>query len=212
MIYKTEIENFHLFESYKERNLYYKIFAGYFFNEIIPEYSLRKERFINALAKISTDKSRVYDPSNQITSLLENLGKEKWNVTFDYHTAQIFAEDKRDDRGEMSDVLITSNKAFLSIECKFLSNFTIEKDIYSVQARIAKFATQFNLLPIQVLLLKQEKWGYSKKLDGRIIETITGSFSPIIVMFWEDLLSIIDNKTVSEFLEKQLNRNLKSVV
>ncbi len=24
------------FESYKERNLYYKFFAGYFFNELVP--------------------------------------------------------------------------------------------------------------------------------------------------------------------------------
>ena len=35
-------------ESYKERNLYYKIFAGYLFNELVPGNKKRKAAFIYA--------------------------------------------------------------------------------------------------------------------------------------------------------------------
>ena len=43
---------FHIRESYKERNLYYKIFAGYIFNELIPGEEERKNQFLNLLNEI----------------------------------------------------------------------------------------------------------------------------------------------------------------
>lgn len=104
MIFKSEADDFHLLESYKERNLYYKIFGGYFFNELIDDCAKRKEQFINLIAAVS-DNERVWDPENKVPSFLKNMAVEKdWGVTFDYHTAQVFQEDKREDRGEMSDV------------------------------------------------------------------------------------------------------------
>ena len=42
MLYDTSDQTF---ESEKERNLYYKIFAGYLLNERIPRWQDRLERF-----------------------------------------------------------------------------------------------------------------------------------------------------------------------
>lgn len=210
MIYKTEIEDFHLLESYKERNLYYKVFGGYFFNEIIPGYEARKCKFIDLIAENRFDEERLFDPEKRVTSIFDKLRNENINVTFDYHTAQIFKEDKLTDRGEMSDILITTKSCMISIECKFFSNFEINKDIFSVQNRIRKFAKRFDLIPIQILLLKSEKWRYSGKIRTRIDQQSRSEedslIAPIIVLFWEELAELIDNSLVKEYLLKQLSR------
>ena len=49
MIFDISADNWEDKESYKERNLYYKIFAGYLFNEIIPGEEERKNSFIDLL-------------------------------------------------------------------------------------------------------------------------------------------------------------------
>ena len=212
MIYKTEIEDFHLFESYKERNLYYKIFGGYFFNEIVPGYETRISKFITLIADNRLEEERIYDPMKCADLIFSKLRNEKINVTFDYHTAQIFRDDKSKDRGEMSDVLITTKSCMISIECKFLSNFNIGKDIFSVQDRMRKFAKQFDLIPLQILLLKKDKWFYSGKIRSRIEQESTSKkdkiIAPIIVVFWEEVAELIDNSVVKEYLTKQLNRKL----
>jgi len=213
MIFKTEIEDFHLFESYKERNLYYKIFAGYYFNEIVPGYEERKSKFFSLLENGIQDEERIYGCRQDINEILSDTRQEKLNLTFDYHPAQIFKDNKKLDRGEMSDILITTTSTMISIECKFLSDFDIDKDILLVQRRIKKFSMQFYLRPIQVLLLKKEKWATSAKIKTRIDQVLDSNsesfiFSPIVVVFWEDILDLIDNAIVKEYLAKQLKRRL----
>lgn len=39
-----------LFESYKERNVYYKIFAGYLLNELVPGHADRLRRLCSVLS------------------------------------------------------------------------------------------------------------------------------------------------------------------
>lgn len=94
----------------------------------------------------------------------------------------------------------------ISIECKFLSNFSIQKDIESVQDRIDKFSsdTRFKRDPLQLLLLKKDKWDNSAKFIGRL-ETLQPKI-PIVVIFWEELNEIIDNESVKKYLTTQIHR------
>lgn len=128
-------------------------------------------------------------------------------MTFDYHTAQIFKEDKVEDRGEMSDVLILTKTKMISIECKFLSNFSIQKDVDSVQKRIQKFSAHYKLAPLQVLLLKEDKWQRSGKLSGKL-ETFNPAI-PIIVIFWDELEPLISTRQVNTYLKSQINREIR---
>lgn len=207
MIFRTDTKDFYELESYKERNLYYKIFAGYLLNEAVPGYISRKEKFLDLITNIKGDSERVFDSNGQVMSVIEAMKNEDISTTFDYHTAQEFKEDKRDDRGEMSDILIVSDTCMVSVECKFGSNFSVDKDILTVQNRIKKFNGRFKRNPIQVLLLKKGKWSFSGKIKGRI--HIGELYCPIVVLFWEDIEKIIDNGGVKDYLVKQLKREFR---
>lgn len=207
MIFRPNLDSFDELESYKERNLYYKIFAGYLLNEVVPEYTSRKEKFFDLITSIHEDSDRVFDTDGRLRDIIETIKVEDMSVTFDYHTAQIFADDKRDDRGEMSDVLLLSDTCMVSVECKFGSNFSIDKDILTVQNRIKKFNGRFKRNPIQVLLLKKGKWSFSGKIKERI--NIGELYCPIVVLFWEDIQNIIDDEGVRDYLVKQLDRKFK---
>lgn len=132
MIFKNDTKDFYELESYKERNLYYKIFAGYLLNETVPGYASRKGKFFELISSVHCNSERVFDSNGKVQDIVETINGEDITVTFDYHTAQEFKEDKRDDRGEMSDILIVSDTCMVSIECKFGSNFSVEKDILTV--------------------------------------------------------------------------------
>jgi hypothetical protein len=207
MIFKTEAENFHLLESYKERNLYYKIFAGYLLNEIIPGYGQRKEKLLHLLKNIRKEEQRFIDPFDKTQIVFEALEKETWNITFDYHITQCFTGV---DGGEMSDILLHTKSSIISFECKYTSNFDIQDDIYSVHDRIRKFCDEFDLAAVQVLLLKKDKWNKSTKITGRYDPSALADKNiPIIVIFWEELSEIIDDSRVKFFLNTQIARPRK---
>jgi hypothetical protein len=88
----------------------------------------------------------------------------------------------------MSDILILSPKSFLSIECKFLSNISYDKDVKEVQERILEFINGTDLKPLQILLLKEKKWINSKLGKN---ELNWDSNVPIIVLYWEELSTLI---------------------
>ena len=56
----------------------------------------------------------------KIRSIWSAIDKKNIQATFDYHSSQIIKDHKKDDRGEMSDVLLLTKSHFISIECKFL--------------------------------------------------------------------------------------------
>jgi len=201
-------ENIELFESHKERNFYYKIFAGFLFNELIPGYEERKNLFLKLLASKFADNNRFFHVKNDAVLFLERMKAERWNVTFDYHLSQIFREDKADDRGEMSDVLILGETCFISVECKFLSNYSIDKDILTEQKRIRKFASHFQLAPFQILLVKRQKWNKSSRIRNRPRLIASGhQFDiPLLVLFWDELEAIVDSPSVKAYLLKQDKR------
>lgn len=214
MIFKN-LPNSKDLESYKERNLYYKFFAGYYFNELVPDESSRKIRFLEKLEEIIDMNSDRFKGDKVLTKgILNGLKSKEIQVTFDYHSAQIIEEDKRDDRGEMSDVLLFTDSHFISIECKFLEDMKIKKDIETVQQRIVRVKNKISkgneIFPIQILLMVKKKWENSKAINSQT--TFYKSFQditleiPAIIMFWEDLISLVDDEKVKLYMEAQIKR------
>ncbi len=195
------VDNFKALESYKERNLYYKIFAGYLFNELIEGYDERKNLFIQLLRKKLKDNKMYFGNENLINEFINKIENQEFHLTFDFHTTQVLD----DNRGEMSDILITTRTSFLSIECKYLSNLSFKKDIKEVQARIGRFSEHIGKDPVQIILVKKQKWEFSKNIKTNLEESIG---IPVIILFWEDILSIVKDEFVKKYLELQLARVL----
>ena len=109
----------------------------------------------------------------------------------------------------MSDILLHSGRHFISIECKFLSNIGFKKDIEAVHERIIKFSEHFKIAPLQVILLKEKKWDYTKLIKEELKKTPD---VPVVVLFWEDLRSLIENEKVLKYLNTQIDRKNKLVL
>jgi len=203
MIFDTALTNWEINESYKERNLYYKIFAGYLFNEFIEVYEERKTNFLSLLESCIKKSERFFGDAHEAYLIIKEMKGSQLHVTFDYHPAQIFEEYKKENRGEMSDILLHSNSHMISIECKFLSNISFKKDIEAVHERINKFSKHFKIKPLQVLLLKEKKWNYTKLIKEELKKNPS---VPVVVLFWEDLRSLITNENVLQYLNTQIDR------
>lgn len=206
MIFDTTILDWENIESYKERNLYYKIFAGYLFNELVPEYENRKKAFLKMLEENIKISGRFFGDAPKANNIIKEIQEAPLHVTFDYHPAQIFA---KYNRGEMSDILLHAGQHIISIECKFLSNIGFKKDIKAVQERINKFSEHYKIAPLQVLLLKEKKWNNSKLIREELKES---PGVPVVVLFWEDLRSLIDNDKVLQYLNVQIDRKNSMVL
>lgn len=210
MIFSTNAEKFYDEESYKERNLYYKIFAGYLFNELVPGEEERKEKFLQFLCDIPSTNENIRVKGDYL-DILNKMKKDKIQVTFDYHSCQIVPAHKKNNRGEMSDILLMGSTNFISLECKYLSDMNYEKDIKEVQERIVAVAEKLERNAIQVLLLKKDKWenmkGFEKKSESFYKKfKDSNTRIPVIVLFWEDLSEMIEENIVKNYLDIQLNR------
>lgn len=198
MIFNTEVTNFYETESHKERNLYYKVFGGYLFNELLGGYLDRKNAFFEMLIA-NCDKAGFYFGDNQLAKQrLKLISKSDVTVTFDYHINQGI---QIKDRGEMSDVLISSNSAFCSIECKYLSDYDYNNDIKMVQNRINQYAKQHSLVPVQILLITKQKHYKSKQTTK--IDTIE---CPLVFAHWEQIMELTKGTPIERYIEVQLMR------
>jgi len=212
----TKQSEFELKESYKERNLYFKIFCGYLFNELIDGYIERIDSFFTLLKNTISENSeeRFYSNSNKSNCIdtLKKIQENRFFVSFDYHLDQI---KKNSDRGEMSDVVLWSIDNFISIEIKYLTNWTYKKDIVSVQKRMleaCKYLEQKD--PIQVLLIDSKKWNNSikkKKQHGnQLIELIKNRNKlefPLIIITWQDIVNIVKEEKIKKYINSQLKRS-----
>lgn len=204
------------YESYKERNLYYKIFAGYFFNEILPDYKKNKEAFFNLLINlIGTEQhfNKPLDTDELLANALTKLSDENLHVSFDFHPKQVIKN--YPDRGEASDIIIWGNKYFISIEAKYLSDWSYKKDIEEVQSRIEDLGKHVNKTGIQILLIKEEKWkNNNAKLNqpGSNLMLLKNNQDklkvPVIVITWSQILELIEEPLVKKYLLNQLERKL----
>ena len=211
-----------VFESYKERNFYYKVFAGYLFNELLPDYEKNKRSFFDLLkCQLNLDGTIKYNYGNNtlasgipLTEVLNELRKDKVHVSFDYHLAQLDIPGA--DRGEVSDIIIWGKEHFISIEVKYLSDWTYRKDIEQVQQRIVELGNKVGKGGIQVLLLSEKKWLNNQKhlaqTGSNLNELMANSHGleiPLIVLTWEQLAGIVLNEGVKDYVLRQLKRKKK---
>lgn len=202
------------YESYKERNLYYKVFAAYLFNEFLPDYHQKKKAFFNLLMnQVNSDQhfARRVDLGKPIGEVLKELAADNLHVSFDFHPKQVISN--YPDHGEVSDVIIWGDKYFLSIEVKHLTDWTYKKDIEEIQYRLGDLQNHFHKTGIQVILIKEKKWknnilklnspGSNLKL---LIKNEEHLRVPILFITWEQLSEIIKDVTVNQYLMEQLKR------
>ena len=202
-------------ESNKERNLYYKVFAGCIFNEIIDKNNLPntfieklKERYEYTCEIFSVKENQdVYTCLEQLKIDFKN---NNLNVSFDYHINLI---DENSDRGELADIFINGTNTFISIEAKYLENYKFEKDIRINRERIKIAIDKSKYTGIEVLLIKSSKLKNST-VNYTYLEEYMGNKDnqdiPFIIIFWEDILDIIklDSRmwNVYEYLSKSIER------
>lgn len=194
-----------IFESEKERNLYYKFFAGYFFNELLPGWQHRLKSFQSILRKATKRNKGCGIPGDKIL-----LSSKSTHVSFDNH---IYLLDEDFDRGEFADILVhdPKNKTFVCIEVKYLSDWNFEKDIKRIKNRLDRISYKLkDTVFTQCILMKKCKWeelGKKNEQKGSNYKRWEklGKERPLI-LFWEDFLPFCENTSqVSNFLEYLLN-------
>ena len=192
------------FESEKERNLYYKIFAGYLFNELVPDYNSRVQAFFKLLhAPVAIGQAAPPLP--------ESLDPRNTHVSFDNHL--YLFQKATGDRGEFADILLhdITSRTLVAIEAKLHSDWSHEKDILENQSRhsqLTDLLPRINLVP--VLLLSERRWNRVKQKEPReksnyrrFVEDAQCRFR---VVLWEQIASIIVERHVKDFLDSQLSR------
>jgi hypothetical protein len=189
------------FESEKERNLYYKIFAGYIFNEFIPGYDKRIKLFVDVLQE-----ARYKGPNAQEITYLD---VNSVRVSFDNHIYLLKSDST--DRGEFADILIhdSSTKTIIAIEAKLYDDWSYLKDIKQNSERhdvLRNFLGNPRIIP--VLLVTENKWNECRKQKGRLksnYNQLEGQNTTFRVICWEDLFPVVsDNEVVLRYMQHRL--------
>lgn len=200
-------------ESEKERNLYSKIFAGYFFNELVPGY----ERRLIELAQLLKDR-RTPTFGGPLCEEF-HLAPESTRVTFDFHG---YILDDRNDRGELADIFITDikNRSAAAVEVKFLSNWNFEKDIGSASKRFESLLASEKISSFaHILLLTQEKLKAGKRATRKAgsnwakLSDAPPEY-PLVILTWEEIADCCvgpEGETVRHFLTKHLKETRQSL-
>jgi hypothetical protein len=191
-----------VFESEKERNLYYKVFAGYLLNEYVGGLETRLDRLCHWISL-----APVRGKSAPHIDLKLDLGTT--HVSFDNH-AYMFAE-LGADRGEFADILIhdRESKTVITIEAKVHSDWTYAKDIAANDKRIERIEAHMpGTTFVPCLLLKKEKWEQAAQMQShpqsnyrKFVEADGNRFR---VLFWEELATWIDRPELKAFVQSVL--------
>jgi len=201
MLFTTRNDDF---ESEKERNLYYKFFAGYFFNELIPDAGSRLASFCTLLTNCTRGGKSISTKPIELTL-------EGTHVSFDNH-GYLF-RGIGTDRGEFADIFIhdRSKRVLIPIEAKVHSNWSYEKDILSNEKRlglIEKEMSDIKIIPC--LLVTSTKWEASSRQESNehsnYQKMMESEDCRTRVIFWEELLDITTDDCVRVFVENQLAR------
>ena len=205
MIFKSGVD---VFESEKERNLYYKFFAGYFLNKLVSGYEERLKGFYKLLFQKGIDEEDCFGDLKLHDGMVT---PSSVYVTFDFHG---YLLEGAKDRGELADILIQDqqNNLFIAIEAKSLSDWSYGKDIKINSERIEQLKNHSENL-YQVLLLTDEKLRNCVKQEkrdnsnwGRIIKNKKNLKLPLRVITWEDLFEICANTEVIKYFQKHIQK------
>jgi hypothetical protein len=182
-----------ILESEKERNLYTKFFAGYFLNELIDGYDCR----ISKLCSYLSGKLGVEISLNRPV------------LSFDNHA---YLLDRESDKGEFADILIhdAQSKTMIAIEAKYLTNWSIEKDIKCNINRIESIKQKNSTYDIHFcLLVSYKKWNATEKMKnhpGSSFTKFKKEFeSKVGILFWEDLVMLCQSIPVCEYMDYRLS-------
>jgi len=122
----------------KERNLYYKIFAGYYFNELIkhPNINARFEKFISIkpemlIYKNNKDKLIINKPGKEkIKEILCIDSEDGFCTTFDNHLLSKQENGEvTEEPGEYCDIGVWTNEKLIAIEAKYTENWDYKNDV-----------------------------------------------------------------------------------
>jgi hypothetical protein len=203
-----------VFESEKERNLYYKFFAGYFLNELVPGYEERVQSFYELLFNKKNDKEDSFGDFKFHQNIKIPLTV---SVTFDFHG---YLLEGASDRGELADILIQDhqNKLFIAIEAKSLSDWNLLKDVETNSNRIINLKKYADKI-LQVLLITDAKLHGSKnKVNNhnsnwnKLISPERIFKVPLKIITWERLFDVCLNDTddshrkVIEFFQEHVKK------
>ncbi len=196
-----------IIESEKERNLYTKFFAGYFFNEIVEGSNARLIKFADLIKKKA--ESAGIPLKSDFT-----LSPKSTHVCFDTHAYLLGLpnEQSGEDRHEIADILIhdSHNKVFISIEAKFLENFDVDEDVKLALERLQSLKNRMpNTQFIFCLLISRTKWNRIQKMKnhpGSQYKKLIENYSDkMLVLLWEELVDICEHRSVKKFMDYQLS-------
>ncbi|MEK6623460.1 MAG: hypothetical protein AABY86_00735 [Bdellovibrionota bacterium] len=208
------------FESYKERNLYYKFFAGYLFNELIPGFDCRVASFNSLLNSKTLLEEFTTTRRNTEDSQPIALNATNLHVSFDNHLKQLNGNQLvgEIDSGEFADILVMDDRTVVCIEAKYRSDISASKDLHANGDRIAllkEYAVFHNKQFVQCLLITKAKWDGLKLHENRTGSNFKGLRDylnesrhswPFRLLLWDDFCEIKDvcNKSVETYLRHQL--------
>jgi len=191
-----------VFESEKERNLYYKVFAGYLLNEYVDGFEARLDRFCEWINHAPHRGKAAHD-------IHLELAAETTHVSFDNHAYML--DNCGADRGEFADVLVhdRTTKSVVTIEAKVHSDWSYPKDIEANDARIRRIEGQMVTATfVPCLLIRKEKWEQAERMQNHpqsnyrsFVERDDNRFR---VLFWEDLAAMVGSQDVKALIETVL--------
>lgn len=195
-----EIDN-REFESEKERNLYWKFFAGFYFNELIPGYEVRVREFYSLLSQPTYQVGDI--PMDRL-----QVPPDAVYVSFDNHPDRYLGKQS----GEFADILIhdPQNGILVGIEAKYLDDWDYQKDIVQNTEKLdfvgAHMGTEATLL---CLLVPRAKWENVVAMEARPgsnfrrLKEHTGTTA---VLLWENFVELQGvSPIVQNYIQSQLN-------
>ena len=191
------------FESEKERNLYFKFFAGFYSNELIPGYA----------ARVKSWYSLMRNPAFSVGDLdlkTIRLVPEAVHVSFDNHTDR-FSESQR---GEFADIMIhdQENSLLIGIEAKYLDDWEYQKDIVQNEDKLGFMGKKLGAeTTVPCLLLTRTKWDNVRAQEnqaGSNYSKLKEHPGRAMVPLWESFLDLesVDPR-VKEYLRSRLRES-----
>lgn len=207
MIFESEQRRF---ESEKERNLYFKFFAGFYFNEFVRWHPQNldgySERLMDFYRLLDHAPFRVGE--DHMAGIRPSIGRTY--VSFDNQI------DRYDEtyRGEFADILIQDepNRLLIGIEAKFQDDWDYQKDIVENTTKLGVMAGKLGAENVLLcLLVTKDKWANVVSMQVKKnsnFDRLQNHPSPVVVLHWEmfgELESV--HPRVRKYLAKQLALN-----
>ena len=200
MLYRTDETTI---ESEKERNLYTKSLAGYYFNEFIDGVGKRVKDFSRLLNRRAKEQGMELKPIF--------LDAKSSHIGFDAH-GYLFA-DCRSDGHEVADVLISdpSSGLMIPIEVKYLTDLSVAKGLNPWLKRLKPIEDSSHLSVVPVALVPEQKWRRAEKMknhrDSNVRKFEDCYKNQVILLFWEDLLKSCVDSRVKKYMEGMVSES-----